>query len=161
MLSIVCVYFDAEKSNGPGTVAEAAYQISRNNIFPGIKALVSNRDIQTRIPVHFDCTLFSRLLVFEGTDACVSPVLSITDVLQDQHIKDRQLLTYDDDGRKYHILSVPKFSDASGSETKLSPVTELLQFHLENGSHTDEILTEWCGMDPQSVQELKEARAAH
>ena len=63
--------------------------------------------------------------VFAGTDACVTPVLSLTEATADPHLAARSTLLVDDDGR-VRPAPAPRFSRTPGAVPTAPEVAELL-----------------------------------
>lgn len=85
--------------------------------------------------------------IFEGTDACVSPVLSEDEVMSHPHNQSRNTVTYVDDF--YQHNTAPRFSKSP--ESAPQPVAE-------PGTHTSELLQE-LGYSESSITELIDNKA--
>ncbi|MEM9838901.1 MAG: CaiB/BaiF CoA-transferase family protein [Pseudomonadota bacterium] len=70
--------------------------------------------------------------IFDGTDACVSPVLSVEEAMVHPHNTARD--TYIDAAGKQQPAGAPRFDGASPTATAAAPMP---------GQHTDEVLAEW------------------
>jgi alpha-methylacyl-CoA racemase len=87
--------------------------------------------------------------VFAGTDACVTPVLELDEVAEHphhaaRHFFDRRMLSAGKPDAETPAGSVqpgpaPRLSATPGRAGVSSP---------ETGQHTDEILSQWLGLDP-------------
>lgn len=85
--------------------------------------------------------------IFEGTDACVSPVLSEDEVMDHPHNKYRKTVTYVDDF--YQHNTAPRFSKSPESAP---------QAVAEPGTHTAELLKE-IGYSQDNIAELIDNKA--
>ena len=72
--------------------------------------------------------------VFAGSDACVAPVLSMTEAARDPHLVERG--TFVEHGGTVQPSPAPRFSRTSTSIGRPPP---------SRGEHTDEVLDEWVG----------------
>lgn len=80
--------------------------------------------------------------VFAGTDACVTPVLSLAEATQEAHLTARGTLV-DVDGT-VQAAPAPRFSRTPAGPPR--PPTR-------PGSHTDEVLRDWLGAAPARIDE--------
>jgi alpha-methylacyl-CoA racemase len=78
--------------------------------------------------------------VFAGTDACVEPVLSLTEAAADEHLTERQ--TYVTRDGFIQPAPAPRFSRTPGELPDPAPVT---------GQHTIEALTAWGLADAEDL----------
>jgi alpha-methylacyl-CoA racemase len=85
--------------------------------------------------------------VFTGTDACVSPVLSPTEAMTNDHMKARGAFTHS--GAVPQPAPAPRFSRTPGGIRRPPPLP---------GEHTTEALAAW-GLDDARIRNLSEARA--
>lgn len=81
---------------------------------------------------------------FEGSDACVTPVLDIDEVPDHPHNSGRH--AYADVDGVAQPAPAPRFSVTPGSLRRPPP---------EIGEHTDEVLAEWAGIDTDAAAELR------
>src|SRR5947208_6760966 len=85
--------------------------------------------------------------VFEGTDACVAPVLSMTEARDHHHIAAHgTFVTYDD---IVQPAPAPRFSRTEVAIQRRPPTP---------GEHTDEVLHDW-GFEPVEITALRETGA--
>jgi alpha-methylacyl-CoA racemase len=86
--------------------------------------------------------------IFDGTDACVAPVLSLGEAPSHPHNVARTVFV-EQDGL-VQPAPAPRFSRTEG-EIQRSPA--------HAGQHTDEVLAEWGVADAERVAELKASGA--
>ena len=84
--------------------------------------------------------------VFSGSDACVAPVLSLTEAREHPHIRARQ--TFVDVGGQPQPAPAPRFDRTPGAVRRPAP---------RFGEHTDEVLRE-AGYADADISRLREAR---
>ncbi len=83
--------------------------------------------------------------IFEGTDACVAPVLSMTEARDHPHIAARDtFVTYED---IVQPAPAPRFSRTEVAIQRRPPAP---------GEHTDEVLADW-GFSPDEIGALRES----
>jgi alpha-methylacyl-CoA racemase len=82
--------------------------------------------------------------IFDGTDACVAPVLGLGEVAGHPHPKARELLLRDENGN-YEPTPAPRLSRTPGSVRR--PVPKV-------GQHTEDVLREY-GFDDDEITALK------
>ena len=85
--------------------------------------------------------------IMEGSDVCFAPVLSMTEVDQHPHIKERG--TYIEIAGLKQPAPAPRFS-------RTAP--EVVRPPAHAGQHTDEVLTDW-GFSQSDVEKLREIKA--
>jgi alpha-methylacyl-CoA racemase len=85
--------------------------------------------------------------LLEGCDACVAPVLPMTDAAEHPHIRARNTIV-EFDGR-LQPAPAPRFSQTPG---------EIRRTRADAGQHTDEVLAEW-GFSPDEIDSLRSAGA--
>ena len=83
--------------------------------------------------------------IFDGTDACVAPVLALGEVHEHAHNRERSLLIGDAAG-KLEPAPAPRLSRTPGSVRRPIPTV---------GQHTDEVLGEY-GFAAAEISGLKE-----
>jgi alpha-methylacyl-CoA racemase len=88
--------------------------------------------------------------IFDGTDACVAPVLGLGEVDAHPHTRARRVLCKGPSGA-LQAAPAPRLSRTPGSEPRPSP---------QPGQHTAEILAEY-GVSTAEIQRLCAAGAAH
>jgi alpha-methylacyl-CoA racemase len=88
------------------------------------------------------------MAIYEGTDACVAPILSIPEALEHPHNVARG--TFIERDGVVQPAPAPRFSATPG-DVQRSPA--------HAGQHTDEILGEWLGLDGDGVAKLRAASA--
>jgi alpha-methylacyl-CoA racemase len=86
--------------------------------------------------------------IFDGTDACVAPVLGMGEVERHPHNSERTLMIADPTG-KLEPAPAPRLSRTPGSVRRPIPTV---------GQHTDEVLGEY-GMTPAEIAALRETGA--
>ena len=86
--------------------------------------------------------------IFDGTDACVAPVLGMGEVERHPHNSERTLLIADPTG-KLEPAPAPRLSRTPGSVRRPIPTV---------GQHTDEVLAEY-GVTPAEIAALRESGA--
>lgn len=87
------------------------------------------------------------LALFEGVDACITPVLTVKDTLKDKHLRERKTITNMKDPQRGETIQIgfpAKFSDEL--EFKRSPAPFF-------GQHTREILVS-LGYTPSQIEQL-------
>jgi alpha-methylacyl-CoA racemase len=85
--------------------------------------------------------------VFEGTDACVAPVLSPWEAPSHPHLRARE--TFSEVAGVVQPSPAPRFGGTPGAIRRPPP---------NPGQHADEALADW-GLDPDEVAELRSAKA--
>ncbi|HZT65076.1 MAG TPA: CaiB/BaiF CoA-transferase family protein [Acidimicrobiales bacterium] len=85
---------------------------------------------------------------FEGTDACVTPVLDLDEVEHHPHGAARS--AYVEVAGVLQPAPAPRLSATPGRVRRPPPVV---------GGHTDEVLAEWTGLDRAGVEALRRAKA--
>jgi alpha-methylacyl-CoA racemase len=85
--------------------------------------------------------------VFEGTDACVVPVLSVREAPSHPHMAARR--TFVESAGVLQPSPAPRFSETPGSIQGPPP---------RAGEHSDIVLAQW-GIAPEAVASLREAGA--
>jgi alpha-methylacyl-CoA racemase len=103
--------------------------------WPRMRALLAAR-FQTR-------TRDEWMSIFEATDACVTPVLDLSEVQSHRHHVDRSLFFQPDHGA-LQVAAVPKLSRTPGKAALLSP---------REGEHTWQVLRE-IGFSDSQIQNL-------
>lgn len=88
--------------------------------------------------------------IFDGTDACVAPVLSLGEVNEHPHNRARLLLQRSPDGG-LQPAPAPRLSRTPGSSPRANAVP---------GRHTVEVLRDY-GFQPEEIDQLIAAGAAH
>ncbi len=86
--------------------------------------------------------------ILDNVDTCFAPVLSPDDALENQHLKEREMITTMDDPKRGEIIQVgfpAKFSE--GLNYKRSPVPYF-------GEHTEEVLT-GLGYTLKQIQDME------
>jgi alpha-methylacyl-CoA racemase len=86
--------------------------------------------------------------IFDGTDACFSPVLDLAEV--DDHPHNVARRAYVDVESITQPAPAPRLSATPGAVGRPPPFP---------GQHTDEVLGEWCGMDQAAVADLRHCGA--
>jgi alpha-methylacyl-CoA racemase len=86
--------------------------------------------------------------IFDGTDACVAPVLGLGEVADHPHPKARQLLTRDENDN-YEPAPAPRLSRTPGSIQR--PIPKV-------GQHTQEVLRQY-GLRDDEIAPLQESGA--
>lgn len=84
--------------------------------------------------------------LMEGTDVCFAPVLSMDEAAQHPHNVERG--TFIDVAGITQPAPAPRFERTPGAVQRPP---------AHAGQHTDEILTEWLGLDAERITELREA----
>jgi alpha-methylacyl-CoA racemase len=109
--------------------------------WPELRALISAR--------FKDRTRDEWTAVFAGSDACVEPVLSVTEAAGDPHLTARE--TYVSRDGMVQPSPAPRFSRTAGRLPEPAPVP---------GQHTTEALTEWGLADAEDLVACGAARQA-
>ncbi len=86
--------------------------------------------------------------VFEGTDACVAPVLTLDEAVEHEHHRARG--TFVDVAGVVQPGPAPRFSRTPGRVQRPPAIP---------GEHTDEVLVDW-GFEPDEVERLRRAGVA-
>jgi alpha-methylacyl-CoA racemase len=85
--------------------------------------------------------------ILEGSDACYSPVLTMSEAAEHPHIKARGTVVEFEGVQQ--PAPAPRFSRTKPEIARGAP---------KPGEHTDEVLSEW-GFTPDELKKLKEAGA--
>ncbi len=86
--------------------------------------------------------------IMEGTDVCFAPVLTMREAARHPHNVERQ--TFVEVAGLTQPAPAPRFSATPG---------EIRRPPAHAGQHTDEVLGEWLGLDPDAVAALREQGA--
>ncbi|WP_339539431.1 CaiB/BaiF CoA transferase family protein [Pseudomonas sp. RA_5y_Pfl1_P24] len=110
------------------------------------------KDLKQALKVEFEKRSFEELCeLFAGVDACVEPVLSLSEAVEHPQLKARELITQvpRGDGSTQAQLACPlKFSEGV-------PVPRHIGVAV--GAHSDEVLAE-LGFSAQRIEELRSAK---
>lgn len=110
------------------------------------------KDLKQALKVEFEKRSFEELCeLFAGVDACVEPVLSLSEAVEHPQLKARELITQvpRGDGSTQAQLACPlKFSEGG-------PVPGHIGVAV--GAHSDEVLAE-LGLSAQRISELRQAK---
>jgi alpha-methylacyl-CoA racemase len=85
--------------------------------------------------------------VFDGTDACVAPVLSMSEAPEHPHNRFRE--TFTEVAGVVQPSPAPRFSGTPGSIRRPPP---------QPGQHSDEALADW-GLSDDQIGDLRKAKA--
>lgn len=119
---------------------------------PELAALGLSPALKVALQVEFEKRSFDELCeLFAGVDACVEPVLSLSEALEHPQLKARELVSQvpRGDGSTQAQLACPlKFSEGLPAPKHIGAAV---------GGHTDEVLAE-LGFSVQRIAELRQAR---
>ena len=108
--------------------------------------------LKQALQVEFEKRSFEELCeLFAGVDACVEPVLSLSEAVEHPQLKARELVTQvpRPDGSTQAQMACPlKFSEGLPAPRHIGAAV---------GAHSDEVLGE-LGFSPQQISELRRAR---
>jgi len=88
--------------------------------------------------------------IFDGTDACCTPILSLKDVMKHPHNQQRQLLITRDSDHTVEPTPAPRLSRTPGDPHANIPLPQ-------PGQHTEEILSEY-GFNSSEINKLKNSK---
>ena len=118
---------------------------------PELAALGMSPELKNALRVEFEKRSFAELCeLFAGVDACVEPVLSLSEAVEHPQLKARELVSQvpRGDGSTQAQLACPlKFSDG---------LPEPRHIGVAVGAHSDEVLVE-LGVSAQRIAELRGA----
>jgi len=86
--------------------------------------------------------------IFDGTDACVTPILELEEAPEQAHNKERGSFILGPDG-EYSPVPAPRLS-------RTPAVAQISETEPEVGQHTFQILTEELGYTPEDVRSLQD-----
>ncbi|WP_248731685.1 CaiB/BaiF CoA-transferase family protein [Pseudomonas sp. MWU13-2517] len=108
--------------------------------------------LKLALQVEFEKRSFDELCeLFAGVDACVEPVLSLSEAVEHPQLKARQLVSqvpHDDGSTQAQIACPLKFSEGLPAPRHIGAAV---------GAHTDEVLTE-LGFTAQRITALRQAK---
>jgi len=132
----------------PGFMQQLCAALGR----PELAALGLSPQLKVALQVEFEKRSFDELCaLFAGVDACVEPVLSLSEAVEHPQLKARQLVSQvpRGDGSTQAQLACPlKFSQGLPAPRHIGAAM---------GAHSDEVLAE-LGLSPQRISELRAAR---
>ncbi|NWA46543.1 CoA transferase [Pseudomonas reactans] len=132
----------------PGFMQQLCEALGR----PELAALGLSPQLKVALQVEFEKRSFDELCaLFAGVDACVEPVLSLSEAVEHPQLKARQLVSQvpRGDGSTQAQLACPlKFSQGLPAPRHIGAAM---------GAHSDEVLAE-LGLSPQRISELRAAR---
>jgi crotonobetainyl-CoA:carnitine CoA-transferase CaiB-like acyl-CoA transferase len=119
---------------------------------PELAALGLSPQLKPALQVEFEKRSFDELCaLFAGVDACVEPVLSVSEAVEHPQLKARELVSQvpRGDGSMQAQLACPlKFSQGLPAPRHIGVAV---------GAHSDEVLAE-LGMSAQRIEDLRQAR---
>ncbi|NWC89653.1 CoA transferase [Pseudomonas reactans] len=132
----------------PGFMQQLCAALGR----PELAALGLSPQLKVALQVEFEKRSFDELCaLFAGVDACVEPVLSLSEAVEHPQLKARQLVSQvpRGDGSTQAQLACPlKFSQGLPAPRHIGAAM---------GANSDEVLAE-LGLSPQRISELRAAR---
>ncbi|TFY84902.1 CoA transferase [Pseudomonas kairouanensis] len=132
----------------PGFMQQLCAALGR----PELAALGLSPELKVALQVEFEKRSFDELCeLFAGVDACVEPVLSLSEAVEHPQLKARELVSQvpRGDGSTQAQLACPlKFSDG---------LPEPRHIGVAVGAHSDEVLAA-LGMSAQRIAELRRAK---
>ena len=112
----------------------------------------AQKNLKLSLQIEFEKRSFEELCaLFAGVDACVEPVLSLSEAVEHPQLKARELVSQvpRPDGSTQAQIACPlKFSEGLPAPRHIGVAV---------GAHTDEVLGE-LGLSPQYISELRRAR---
>ncbi len=112
----------------------------------------AQKNLKLALQIEFEKRSFEELCaLFAGVDACVEPVLSLSEAVEHPQLKARELVSQvpRPDGSTQAQIACPlKFSEGLPAPRHIGVAV---------GAHTDEVLGE-LGLSPQHISELRRAR---